>query len=713
MTTRSLTRALTKAITSPPATRNAVIGSSVETWPAETIVFGTPNEPITGTSISSATWIIGGRPVPRTGTLTQVKIYSGATATVKVKVFTRTGRTFTFVREESFAVVSGLNTITTNLAITAGDFLAVYSSTANFMKYNEVAGPTGTEFYSTAGDNTTSFTVTGSAPPSHGVRLEVQFTIDVAESVAVPAVGDLIYMGPPSPAAGDTPNTAVSASFFDDMEFICECRIESITTHATAAGLILLPILEKTASGYETYRPFALQIATGTNTYVAGTDFPVDLVIPAGGMIGHWVFTTSLSSAQSNGRAYRGIDLAIATGIYPPSPVAFPVGFASTQHQIRFAVRPTATITPPTHRVDQVFDTAIPPWFNTTNWSVVSGKARNSGTGLANRIEFRNGGYYDGTASLWVTFSGATDEIALYRRANSTEILGTLISVNAGTGLLAIHSFFNGSNTLPAVADSKTCGFTLTAGVEYKIDLIKAGTTVTLTISNPLTADTDTLIFSGKDGTTAHDTSRGFATGNPGFAVTVGTVDVSRFRFTPAVTNPKVMLFGDSITESSGSTSDATGWAQLVASAMPGGRGLVSAHSGNGSAQVLLRIEKEVRQFLPEHVIILIGTNDTDVAAWKSSIAEIVRRVESCGATCWLGAVPPEAGDANPEDEFNPWLRTNYPDQVISFDYALTTGGTGLAADLDGSLFAGLLHPNDDGYAAMFAQVQADAPGIF
>jgi lysophospholipase L1-like esterase len=150
-----------------------------------------------------------------------------------------------------------------------------------------------------------------------------------------------------------------------------------------------------------------------------------------------------------------------------------------------------------------------------------------------------------------------------------------------------------------------------------------------------------------------------------------------------------------------------------VVAALPSGRGLISAHAGNGSSNILTRLEKELRQFMPNHVVVLVGTNDTDVNVWKANIAEIVERVEACGATCWLGAVPAEASDSNPETEFNPWLRTNYPGQVIGFDYALTTGGTGLAANRRADFYRDTLHPNDAGYSAMYARVQSDALSIF
>lgn len=713
----SIARSIASSIARPIASSVVAGGVSPvnKTWPAETIAFGTPSDPVTGTNISSGTWLIGGRPVPRTGTLTTVKIYSGASATVKVKVFSRTGLTFTWVREESFAVVSGLNTITTNLAVTAGDFLAVYSATSGFMKYNVIAGGqlSGTEYYDTAGDNTTTFTVGAATVPTQGVRLELQFSVDVAETEPVNAVGDLIYIGPSSPSAGDTPNVATSSSTFEDHEFIYDGRVESITAHATAAGVLLIPILQKTASTYTTQRSFALQLASGLNTYVAGTHFPIDVVIPSGGLFGKWVLNTSLSAKQNNGRSYRKMDATLPGGVYPGSPVLFASGSDITSHAMRIGVRPTESVTPPTDRVDQTFNSAIPPWFNSTNWSIVSGKARNSSAGLANRIEFRNGGYYDGTASLWVTFGGATDEIALWRRGNSGEILGSLCSINASTGLIAIHEYFDGSNTLPAVAVSKTCGFSLTTGVEYKVDFVKSGTTLLATISNPLSSDTDTLTYSAKNGSGGHATENGFAVGNPGFAATVGTVDVSRFRFTAAKSNPKVMIFGDSITEGSGATADSNGWAQQVVAAMPTGRGLISAHAGNGSSNILTRIEKEVRQFMPQHVVVEIGTNDTDVSVWQANIAEIVDRVESCGATCWIGTVLAENGHLYHEEEMNPWLRLTYPDNLINFDYALTIGGTGLSADRISSLYRDTLHPNDDGHSAMFDQVQTDAPSIF
>lgn len=704
-------RAVARSVARPVMRGPVRLGWASTAWPAESFTVGTAS-PATGTNASAGTWLLGGRPMPRTGTLTSISIYSGASATVKIKVLSRSGATFTLVREASISVVSGLNTVSLSLAVTAGDYIAVYSGTVGFMKYNSLAAGavSGTEYYYTATEVTTAYAVSAAALPTFATRLEVGFTLDVASATKAASVGSLVYLGPASPAAGSTPNVTTSQSYIDDQAFIFNGRLESITLHSTAAGLVLFEVLEKVSSGFNLYRNFSMPVSSGTATYTAGVDFPIDVLIPNDGLIGFWAFDTSLSSSQSGARTFRVLDAASASGAYPASPTtSFSADMTTNNPQVRFAIRPTETITPPTDRIDQTF-TVLPPWFTSTGWSVVSSKLRNSGTGLTNATTFRRGGYYNGTYSLWVTFSGGTDEVAIFRKGGS---LGTIATINVGTGLIAFRNAWDSSTTLPAVNTSKTCGFSISTGVEYKIDLLKTETDVSVTITDTTNgANTDTLSHAGNTGTGALSTAVGFALGDPGFCAVAGTIDVSRLKLTPSVQSPSVYFLGDSITQSSGATTYSNGYAQRIIAAL-GGSGLVSAHSGNTSSNIVSRIEKEIRQFMPQHVVVLIGTNDTVTATWQSNIDLIVERIQAIGATPWLGAVPPEASDANPELVMNPYLRTNYPSMVLSFDYALTTGGTGLGADLDASLKYDSLHPNDAGHLALKNQAMTDAPSLF
>jgi lysophospholipase L1-like esterase len=74
--------------------------------------------------------------------------------------------------------------------------------------------------------------------------------------------------------------------------------------------------------------------------------------------------------------------------------------------------------------------------------------------------------------------------------------------------------------------------------------------------------------------------------------------------------------------------------------------------------------------------------------------------------------VLPQAGSNVPEVSMNPYLRANYLSKVIDFDKAVTTGRTGLGANLIAGDMFDTLHPNNAGYAVLYAEEQADVPFV-
>lgn len=689
-------------------------------WPSENNTIGP--SPVAGSSSGSLFLLLGGRPIKRSGTFTRCLLQAGASATVKIKHFRRDGFTFTMLSEQSVSVVAGLNTFDSSLgtltpvAVTAGDYFGLFSADGSWIQYNIVTAPSGTEYYSNGTDVTTTLAVSPSALPANTIQLQVQFTVSVPSAAGVASVGKVIYLGPKTPAAGSVPNLDTAETWFEDHIWPVQSRLETLEAHSTVAAWALVEVLAPTVSGFTQSRIFSLDLLSGHNNYVAGTDFPIDVLVPAGGMIGVWPMMSGLSSDAFNARQYRPLDASSPGGAYPSSTTnAFTADAGSQSAQIRFGLRRTASIPQSTTRVDQTFS-VIPVDFSATNWSVVGGKARNSANGLANAVIYRRGGDYAGKVSAWVTFSGASDEIAVFRspRSPGDGSAGTIVTVTRGTNVIAIRALWNGSSVLPAVATSKTSTLTFAASNPYRIDLERVGTNLTVTVTDTIGLGVDTLTFTGKDGAGNTSAADGWCYGQPGFAATVGTIDVSRLLFTTAISTPSIMIFGDSWPEGTGATADATAWSYKIVAAL-GGNGLVSAVGGSGSGSVLGRIEYELRQFYPRDVLVQIGGNDSGSSAtvWQNNITEIAKRVTDCGANLWFGAVGAEVANLNREQVMNPWLRTNYPGQVIGFDKALTNGGTGLSADRNASLYYDTLHPNDAGHAAMFAQVKADAPQIF
>ncbi len=690
-------------------------------WPAETFVIGATS-PATGSSVGGGTtWVLGGWPINRTGTCTQVVIFGAATASVKIKLFTRSGITFTWVSEQTFSVVAGLNTFSPSFTVTAGQYIAIYSATSNAFHFTTPAGVTGTEYYSTAGDVTTSFTVGTTVPPTTGVQLQFNISVHVDDQTGPDSIGNLTYMGATPPALGSLPNQAVDTSYFEDLPLIAASRLETIQAYATAASYMLIFIMTPSSDGYSIYRNFRLTLASGLNTYNAGTDFPIDILIPFNGIIGQWEPTAGLSGDVSITRPYRELDGTVGTGLYPVSDVTSFVSTAdinTVQAEIRYGIRRTEVDHHSTTRVD--LNLAVATTFNldfdVTGWSISGGNAVNSANGLGNGVTYRRGGYYDGTVTVYATFTTGSDEIAIYRMPMfGSENLGSVWTINVGTGLLALRALWDGTSGTPAVFQSKTTSLTLATNNLYRFDLVKIGRVQSLTITDTTTSSSDSLTWTAFGGTPPNgttDSGGGMCVGKPGFAATAGTIHVSEFIFR-TISTPTMMMFGDSETQGSGATTDANAWSYQVVAAL-GGNVLVDSHSGIGAPSVLARIEYVTRQYMPTNVVVFIGTNDTVEATWQAEIVEIVNRIGNAGAVAWLMALPPQASKLWIEQTANPWLRATYPGFVISVDYALTVGRTGLSADLDSTkMLVDLIHPNDIGHAAIFNQFKADAPALF
>ena len=293
--------------------------------------------------------------------------------------------------------------------------------------------------------------------------------------------------------------------------------------------------------------------------------------------------------------------------------------------------------------------------------------------------------------------------MALFRRVVGGNG-GTVVTIETDTGLLAIRNDWNGGTTLPAVAKSKTLAFAPVPGRRYRVELVKAYRTITATVTDTVTGQSDSL-------SNYYPTSAlpGLMLGSPGFANVAGTSTVYSSAFIPTIRRPSVMLFGDSITQGSGATLDSDSWAYKVCTNAVGG-GLTSAKGGEASSATITHIEYELRAYRPKYAIVMIGTNDTNMTTWQTNMTVMESMIRSAGAVPVFCTLPPETADTNPVNVQNPFIR-NSGWRYIDMARALTINGDGVTRNE--SLFADALHPNDAGMAVMYSRVRLDVPEIF
>jgi hypothetical protein len=132
--------------------------TAAETSLALTTTIGRTTTPVTGSNNAAGTYAMAD-PVPRSGTITSIRIFGMTGGTMKVRRFTKAGDIFTQVGSDSnITVAAGLATHTVAIAVTAGEYIGFYAA-ANVFAQNSSATADGLGWYFIGSDQT-SFTDT-------------------------------------------------------------------------------------------------------------------------------------------------------------------------------------------------------------------------------------------------------------------------------------------------------------------------------------------------------------------------------------------------------------------------------------------------------------------------------------------------------------------------------------------------------------------------
>ncbi len=135
----------------------------------ETIGRPVASPPITGSALSTATYVLA-TPYVNNGIITTIRMWGLGSANLTVRVFSKSGTTFTQVGADTVvAMVSGLNTKTVNIPVTAGQYIGFFVP-ATLLARN--VPPVDSGGWYTGAGNVTTFT---SATPSTTLRLEIGF----------------------------------------------------------------------------------------------------------------------------------------------------------------------------------------------------------------------------------------------------------------------------------------------------------------------------------------------------------------------------------------------------------------------------------------------------------------------------------------------------------------------------------------------------------
>jgi lysophospholipase L1-like esterase len=160
-----------------------------------------------------------------------------------------------------------------------------------------------------------------------------------------------------------------------------------------------------------------------------------------------------------------------------------------------------------------------------------------------------------------------------------------------------------------------------------------------------------------------------------------------------------VVLLGDSIT---------AGWKSWGNLSQVAPLALDAGISGQTSSMMLARLQSSVLSHHPRTVVLLAGTNDTDIAAFKkvpvnfSYMREIIQRCEAAGAQVIVGTIPPA-----PEPEWDEYVqRWNAEVRLESAVYGYEVADYYPVFFTEGSLDPALflddhIHPSYAGFVRM------------
>lgn len=257
--------------------------------------FGSPGTLITGSTLASGRTAITDDAVTQAGTVNTIRFWAAAGGTIKLKRFTLSGSTYTYVDTPvaSLTVVAGLNTFTaptdfTAFAANVGDHFGPYSASA-VITYSSTAG-TGSLLTNAAGDVTTT------ATKSNVASSYLQFNMDISYAALMNVASEIdaeaatraetdttlttalqrtltTVLGANPPVTGGAAATA-GRTWIGDDGAITAGSVTTIKFWAATTGTIKVKRYTLSGSTFTYVGDFAtLNVVAGLNTFNAPADF--------------------------------------------------------------------------------------------------------------------------------------------------------------------------------------------------------------------------------------------------------------------------------------------------------------------------------------------------------------------------------------------------------------------------------------------------------
>lgn len=318
-----------------------------------------------------------------------------------------------------------------------------------------------------------------------------------------------------------------------------------------------------------------------------------------------------------------------------------------------------------------------------------------------------------------VRLAAATDKVGLVFNCVAIGYGGAGIILNGAGGTLDIYSLDASNNATLAESVMLPPGF-IVAGEQYTIEATKNRLTMSAKVTRSLTRQSAAWSRTFMATSDTRDLVRYY--GAPGVVCLAGNPSVLEFDASATVRpQPHLLIIGDSIAEGSSmgvsSSSWQNSWTYLLDNARGRGDVVIGARGGDTTTAFLSRMAADLSIWQPKYCLIQMGTNDSSQAIWRSNMATIVAAVLATGAIPVLCTYIPRTGIAGIQDKLtamNADVTSGYFGRYDWVDFAAAVSLNNDRVTIDPSLYSdGAVHPNTAGAAAMFAQIQADAPYLF
>ena len=520
--------------------------------------------------------------------------------------------------------------------------------------------------------------------------------------------------GPSAAPALSTNAAGALVTYFPVERLPVESEVTKVEFYANATGAvsIMVAVPDPDGNGWNvTEHQVHTVTGTGLQTLQV-SDLSLDpLTLPAGGLVGWYTAEAGIlrysSTADGPGYSYvsgkaNGAGVVLAPGI---------------QYEMQFAWEATATRGGPTFIINESFAGAARP-INTlhggTAWTY-GGSAVPGAVGIANRLSWTGlSSIADRqTLSAEFSFTNGTGVAAIGKHpilGGASVDYGSLIAADIAGNAIIIYNPYNTASSLPVVRYTRALStLTLAVGTPYKFELIKNGKILTAKIT-----DLNTMV--SEEFEEGPDLLQGYCNGCPSIMALAGGVEFTNVKWSMPDSTPMTTIYGDSITEGSGATTDDTSFGGQLIRGTLAGNGWYAGDGGVTAFACLRNMMYDTFFSMPKYAILFAGANnsgsDTEMNNYIAHMTKFVDKANQYGVTP-IVMLPIPYNDPTRQGRTNTMRQAILANgcRVIRTDIALSVGGDGVTWNT--TLMADSVHPNQLGHDAIAARCLLDAPDAF